>query len=108
IAWDPEDRDFIGRAALAQQKTDGISEKLVGLVLESKGVLRAHQKVIVEGQEQTGEITSGTFSPTLGYSVALARVPAGIGEHCLVEMRNKQIPVKVVKPCFVRNGKPLI
>lgn len=108
IAWDPEDRDFIGRAALAQQKTDGISEKLVGLVLESKGVLRAHQKVIVEGLEQAGEITSGTFSPTLGYSVALARVPAGIGEHCLVEMRNKQIPVKVVKPCFVRNGKPLI
>lgn len=108
IAWEPEDRDFIGRAALTQQKADGISEKLVGLVLESKGVLRAHQKVIVEGLEQTGEITSGTFSPTLGYSVALARVPAGIGEHCLVEMRNKQIPVKVVKPCFVRNGKPLI
>ncbi len=108
IAWEPKDRDFIGRAALTQQKADGISEKLVGLVLESKGVLRAHQKVIVEGLEQTGEITSGTFSPTLGYSVALARVPAGIGEHCLVEMRNKQIPVKVVKPCFVRNGKPLI
>lgn len=108
IAWEPQDRDFIGRSALQQQKADGVSEKLVGLVLESKGVLRAHQKVIVEGLEQTGEITSGTFSPTLGYSVALARVPAGIGEHCLVEMRNKQIPVKVVKPCFVRNGKPLI
>jgi aminomethyltransferase len=108
IAWEPAERDFIGRAALEQQKANGIEEKLVGLVLEAKGVLRAHQKVIVEGIEQTGEITSGTFSPTLGYSVALARVPAGIGEQCLVEMRNKQIPVKVVKPSFVRNGKPLI
>ncbi|WP_304440191.1 glycine cleavage T C-terminal barrel domain-containing protein, partial [Oleiphilus sp. HI0079] len=49
--------------------------------------------------------TSGTYSPTLGYSVALARVPVQVGETCDVEMRNKRVPVKVVKAPFVRNGK---
>ena len=108
IAWEPAGRDFIGRQALEAQKAAGVARKLVGLVLEDKGVLRGHQKVIVEGTEATGEVTSGTFSPTLGYSIALARVPVSIGETCLVEMRNKQVPVKVVKPSFVRNGKKLI
>jgi aminomethyltransferase len=108
IAWEPSDREFIGRSALEEQKAAGNQFKLVGLILEARGVLRAHQKVIIDGCAETGEITSGTFSPTLGYSVALARVPASIGEQCLVEMRNKQIPVKVVKPSFVRNGKSLV
>lgn len=108
LAWKPEDRDFIGRKALEAEKAAGVKEKLVGLVLEQKGVLRAHQTVLVEGLEASGEITSGTFSPTLGYSIALARVPLEIGDTCLVEMRNKQVEVKVVKPCFVRNGKKVI
>jgi aminomethyltransferase len=108
IAWEPTDRDFIGRKALEEQKTAANQFKLVGLVLEARGVLRSHQKVIIEGCDATGEITSGTFSPTLGYSVALARVPASIGEQCLVEMRNKHVAVRVVKPSFVRNGKALI
>lgn len=108
IAWEPAERDFIGRQALEAQKAAGQQEKLVGLVLETKGVLRSHQKVILADTGLTGEITSGTFSPTLGYSIALARVPVEIGESCLVEMRNKQVPVKVVKPSFVRMGKPVV
>ena len=104
IAWQPEDREFIGRSALEQQKAAGDAPKLVGLVLETRGVLRGHQKVIVEGQGE-GEITSGTFSPTLGYSIALARVPAGTGDAAQVEIRGKLHNVKVVKPPFVRNGK---
>ena len=99
-----EDRDFIGKAALLAQKEQGVSSKLVGLVLEQRGVLRGHQKVIVEGVGE-GEITSGSFSPTLGYSVALARVPAATGDSCAVDMRGKQVPVRVVRPPFVRNGK---
>lgn len=99
-----EDRDFIGKAALLAQKEQGVPSKLVGLVLEQRGVLRGHQKVIVEGVGE-GEITSGSFSPTLGYSVALARVPAGTGDSCAVDMRGKQVPVRVVRPPFVRNGK---
>jgi aminomethyltransferase len=64
IAWDPQDRDFIGRAALAAQKTHGVARKLVGLVLADRAVLRSHQKVIVPAVGE-GEVTSGTFSPTL-------------------------------------------
>ena len=107
IAWEPADRDFIGRTALEKQRAQGTSHKLVGLLMTQKGVLRSHQKVIVESSELTGEISSGTFSPTLGHSIALARVPREVGDTCLVEMRNKAVEVQVVKPCFVRNGKAL-
>jgi aminomethyltransferase len=87
IAWEPEDRDFIGRDVLVKQRAEKSTDKLVGLVLEEKGVLRSGSKVIVEGGE--GVITSGTFSPTLGFSVALARVPRSTGETAQVEMRKK-------------------
>jgi len=105
IAWEPADRNFIGRAALEKQRAEG-TFKLVGLVMEQKGVLRHGQKVVVAGGE--GEITSGTFSPTLGYSIAMARVPATVGETAEVDIRGKLVPVKVVKPSFVRMGKKVI
>ncbi len=107
IAWEPVDRDFIGRAVLEEQKKMGTKLKLVGLLMQSKGVLRDHQKVLVNGLE-AGEITSGGFSPTLGKAIAFARVPADIGETAKVDVRGKQIEVKVVKPPFVRNGKACI
>jgi len=105
IAWLPEERDFIGRRALAKQKAAGIKEKLVGLSLSEKGVLRAGQEVIIAGTNQKGQITSGTFSPTLGHSIALARVPIEVGKICEVQVRNKRLKVDVVAPNFVRNGK---
>lgn len=103
ISWEPSDRDFIGRAALTAQKEAGDQPKLVGLVMTEKGVLRTGQKVVVNGEE--GIITSGTFSPTLGHSIAMARVPRSIGDTCEVEMRKKLVTVSVVKPSFVRFGK---
>ncbi len=105
ITWEPEDRHFIGREVLTQQKIAGNQPKLVGLVLTEKGVLRSHQKVITSAGE--GEITSGTFSPTLEHSIALARVPRSVkvGDTVEVEMRKKRVKVQVTKPCFVRNGK---
>lgn len=108
ITWEPEERDFIGRKPLEQEKAEGRKEKLVGLVLEERGVLRAGQPVVVDGTEDRGIITSGTFSPTLGFSIALARVPVTVGDTAQVEIRKKLVPVKVVKPCFVRNGKSVI
>lgn len=105
ITWQPQERDFVGRAALEQQKAQG-TEKLVGLVMTDKGVLRAGQKVKVIGGE--GVITSGTFSPTLGHSIAMARVPASVGETAEVEIRKKWVKVNVVKPSFVRNGKSVL
>ena len=107
IAWEPEDRNFIGRDALIAQKAAG-TEKLVGLVMEAKGVLRSGLKVITANGE--GAITSGTFSPTLGYSIAMARIPAGtaVGDTVQVEMRKKLVDVKVTKAGFVRNGKSVL
>ncbi len=107
IAWEPAERDFIGRQALEAQKAAGDQPKLVGLVLEERAVLRGHQKVIVDGVGE-GEITSGTFSPTLGYSIALARVPRATGSSAKVEIRGKLLGVRVVKPSFVRNGQSVI
>ncbi|UJJ32669.1 glycine cleavage system aminomethyltransferase GcvT [Halopseudomonas maritima] len=107
IAWEPAERDFIGRQALEAQKAAGDQPKLVGLVLEERAVLRGHQKVIVDGVGE-GEITSGTFSPTLGYSIALARVPRATGSSAQVEIRGKRLDVRVVKPSFVRNGQSVI
>ncbi|HKV97290.1 MAG TPA: glycine cleavage system aminomethyltransferase GcvT [Gammaproteobacteria bacterium] len=107
VAWTPADRDFIGRAALEAQRDAGPKRKLIGLLLEDKGILRAHQKVICDGAGE-GEITSGTFSPTLERSIALARVPVAAGERLQVDIRGKLCAVRVVKPPFVRNGKILV
>jgi aminomethyltransferase len=107
VAWEPPERDFIGRTALETQRREGVPRMLVGLLLEGKGVLRNHQKVIV-GNGGTGEITSGSFSPTLQRSIALARVPQDAGDRCQVEIRGKLLPARVVKPPFVRNGKALV
>jgi aminomethyltransferase len=107
IAWEPAERDFIGRVGLLAEIEHGVQEKLVGLVLEERGVLRAHQVVRVAGIGE-GEITSGSFSPTLSKSIALARVPMATGDRAEVEIRGKWYPVRVVKPTFVRHGKILI
>ena len=106
IAWEPVERNFIGRAALEKQKNN-LPRKFVGLVLEGKGVLRNHQKVVVENVGE-GEITSGSFSPTLNKAIAMARVPAATGEQCMVDIRGKLVPARVVKTVFVRNGQPCI
>ena len=106
LALEPGDRDFIGRGRLEQQKNEGVKRKLVGLLLEGKGVMRSHQKLLV-GDREVGEITSGGFSPTLNRSIAIARIAADIVEGCEVEMRGRRIPVLIGRPLFVRDGKPV-
>ena len=107
IAWEPASRKFVGREALEAEKAGGVQLKLVGLVLEERGVLRAHQVVRIANVGE-GEITSGSFSPTLSKSIALARVPMATADRAEVEIRGKWYPVRVVKPTFVRLGKALI
>ena len=109
VAWEPADRDFIGREALERARQHG-SRKLVGLLLEGQGVLRAHQVVRCAGGEgqKEGEITSGTFSPTLKRSIALARVPKDCGDSADVNIRDKWVSARVVKYPFVRNGQVLV
>ena len=107
VAWEPQDRDFIGRGALAAQKARGDTRKFVGLLVDDRAVLRTHQKVIVPALGE-GEVTSGTFSPTLQRSIGFARVPAQAGDRCEVEIRGKLVPARIVRPPFVRNGQVAI
>jgi aminomethyltransferase len=116
VAFEPRERDFIGRAALERVRlTSGC--QLVGLLLEERGVLRKSQLVSVAGELSgagqraapvLGEVTSGTFSPTLNRAIALARIPKGSGPKVLVDIRGKPHAARVVKPPFVRNGKIMV
>ena len=103
---DSAERRFIGRDAL-QKAIAAPARQLVGLVLEDRGVLRSHQKVVLS-DGRSGEITSGTFSPTLERSIALARVPVGTPQQVQVDIRGKLLNARVVKPPFVRSGQALI
>ena len=109
LAWTVDlasPRDFIGKAALVAHPPQ---RQLTGLLLTDKGgVLRAHQ--VVRTAKGDGEITSGTFSPTLGKSIALARLPAGVvaGDTVKVIVRDRELAARVVKPPFARNGRALV
>jgi aminomethyltransferase len=109
LAWTVDldgGRDFVGRAALEAR---GQRHEFLGLVLiEPGGVLRGHQKVAAG--DAAGEVTSGTFSPTLARSIALARLPRGVapGATVRVQVRDKSLAAQVVKPVFVRRGKSLV
>lgn len=108
LAWTVDfrsERDFIGKRALLAQRQP---RAFLGLVALDRGVLRAHQRVLTRLGE--GEITSGSFSPTMDRSIALARVPAGteVGELIAVEVRDKRLKARVVRPPFVRNSKILV
>jgi aminomethyltransferase len=103
VAWEPDSRNFIGRAALEAQRRNGVRRKLAGLVLQTRGVMRHGQAVLTEAGD--GAVTSGIFSPTLGYSIALARLPRAAQGGCQVEIRGKEQPARIVRPPFVRNGE---
>lgn len=109
LAWTvdlkDENRDFVGKAALV---ANGARQQALGLILEDKGILRSHQKVFTAQGE--GETSSGSFSPTLEKSIALARLPLGVaaGDAVEVDIRGKRLKARVVKAPFVRNGKALV
>lgn len=100
VTWTPEDRQFIGREALEQQKLSGTECKRVGLRLKDKGILRAHQPVFVANQ-QVGVITSGGYSPVLEQSIALASVGLAVKTEVEVEIRNKRLHAEVVNIPFI-------
>ena len=106
LAWTvsfDDGRDFIGRKILEAQRTAGPTRKMIGIVMDEKGVLRHGQKLLTAYGE--GEVLSGTFSPTLGKAIALARVPSAVTEDVEVDIRGRKVPVRVVKYPFVRDGQ---
>jgi len=109
LAWTvalDEGRAFNGREALERQQATGIPRQMVGLVMDEKGVLRHGQRVLTGNG--AGEILSGTFSPTLAKSIAFARIPAGAPGDVRVDIRGREVPVRVVKFPFVRDGVGLV
>ncbi len=102
VHWEPDSREFVGRAALEQQRKDGHTQKLTGIVL-TQGIVRPRQSV--QTNAGVGTVTSGSYSPTLGYSVGLARVPRDASGDCTVSIRNRDRDARLVKPPFVRKGR---
>lgn len=98
-----DERNFIGKSALVQQKEEGVQQRYVGLVLLDKGILRNHLSVTTTSGE--GEITSGSYSPTLEQSIAFAKIPKGDETECQVQIRKKSLKAKIVKLPFVRDGQ---
>ncbi|MGK0375658.1 MAG: aminomethyltransferase [Arenicella sp.] len=98
-----DERDFIGKEALLSANSE---DNLVGLILRDRGVLRGHQEVFI-GDQLIGEITSGTFSPSLEQSIGLARVsrPLAVGEYVEIAVRNKRLKAIVAKYPFIKNGQ---
>ena len=105
VAWEPPEREFIGRQAIEPERGQ-CPHKLTGIVMRDKGILRHGQVVTTSAGD--GIITSGTYSPTLEYSIALARVPKEATGDCQVDIRGKMKSAQIVKPPFVRNGKSLL
>jgi aminomethyltransferase len=103
VAFEPEDRDFIGRSALQAQKAAGLERQLVGLVLDRGAIPRTNAVVHTPAGE--GRVTSGSFGPTIECPIALARIPAGDFDQVEIELRGRRLPGRVVKPPFVRSGK---
>jgi aminomethyltransferase len=106
IAWEPTTRDFIGRSAIEKLRATS-PRKFVSLVLEGRGVARAHMQVRF-ANGAAGETTSGGFAPTMKNSIAFARVDTHAQGACEVEIRGQWIAARLVKPPFVRNGKVLV
>jgi len=98
-----DDRDFIGKSALLSAP----KHKAIGLILEDKGVIRQHQEVWLN-DEIIGEITSGTFSPSLSQSIGMARVTTDakliVGDKVKIAVRNKHLSAVVARTPFIKNG----
>jgi aminomethyltransferase len=104
VALEPANRDFIGREALIQQKKNGIKNQLVGLILKDKGIMRSKQSVKL-ANEEAGYITSGTYSPSLKQSIALARLPLTSEKEVCVDIRGRLVLAQIVKPRFITPTK---
>jgi aminomethyltransferase len=103
VGWSKD--AFWGRQALLAEKAAGPARTLWGLEALDRGIPRPHMAVLLPDGAQAGEVTSGTFSPTLRKGIALALLQAGVGDGAdvVVDVRGRRIPARVVKPPFVES-----
>ena len=96
--------DFIGKAAVEARKAEGPRQRLIAIKLTGRGIPREHYKVFADGAE-TGEVTSGMFSPMAG-GVALAYVKPEHAEsgELSIEIRGKAVPAERTTLPFVRSN----
>ena len=105
VAFEPDTRQFIGRNALEEIRGEGLRTKLVGLVLQARGVLREHLDVY-KGDQKIGQTTSGSYSPSLSKSIALARINSDVNDVVTVEIRGRKLPAIIINPPFInKDGK---
>jgi len=100
--------DFLGREVLAAQRDRGIQRTLVGFVVEGRGIARQGHAVLADGKA-VGEVTSGTWSPTLEQAIGMAYVPpalAAAGTPLALEVRGRTLAATVVELPFYRRPKP--
>lgn len=107
VALKPAARQFIGRAALERQLEQGVPHRVIGVRLVDKGVLRPHQQVF-DAEGEAGHLTSGVYSPTLGYSIGLARVRAAAHPPYSVDIRGRRLALEVQEPPFVQPGSAAV
>ncbi len=104
VGWDKP--EFVGRAALVAQRAAGRPRALRGVLLEGRGVPRAHMAVLHADGAPAGETTSGTFSPTLKAGVALALVDPALtfGDEVAIDIRGRAVPARIVRLPFVESS----
>jgi aminomethyltransferase len=95
--------EFIGRDALTRLKATGVPRRMIGFIMNERGIPRAHYPVMQDGHG-IGAVTSGTMSPTLGQAIGTALVQSTsgkIGSTITVEIRHQAVPARVVSAPFV-------
>ena len=106
VSLEDDTRDFIGKESFKRKKEEGNFDVLKGLLFEDRSIVRSHQVIYFdESKELKGFVTSGSYSPTLKKSIALARIPPSSSETCMAEVRGKTIKASIGEPRFVREGK---
>ncbi len=103
-----EKPDFIGRTALQEVKAAGVKRTLVGLEMIERGIARDGYKVLDDGGQLIGYVTSGSFAPFLRKNIALAYVPpehAALGSAVNVEIRGQGAKAQVVPTPFYKRPK---
>ena len=106
VSLKDKERSFIGKEAFELKKKNGDHDLLKGLLFEDRCIVRSNQEIFFdEKKTKEGIVTSGTYSPTLKKSIALARIVHSDKETCLAEVRGKIFTAAIGQPRFIKEGK---